>query len=176
MHGGNDSSHGRSGAAGVDFLEHRHGSSGRGGRRRTGAEETAAQEQLFVFFVELENLQNAGAGVFELSPGFGIPGRRGGEGAESGERLVELLEQGAFAREKIRAGGPLVLAEESVLFQRTLVDGVAKTVVGLERFGLGHGVEAVLAPAGRGLAGAGLGASADVAVGLCTSVGTAAGW
>lgn len=97
-------------AAGVDFLEHRH-RRGRGGAGRRGAcaGEAAAQEELFVFFVELENLEDAGAGVFELGADLGIAGGAGGEGAEGGERGIQFFEHLAFALEKIGAGGALVL-------------------------------------------------------------------
>lgn len=65
------------------FSEACHRSGGGGGRRRAGAGEAAPKEELLVFFVELENLQDAGAGVFELSAGLGIVRRSGREGAES---------------------------------------------------------------------------------------------
>ena len=71
------------------FSEACHRSGGGGGRRRAGAGEAALKEELLVFFVELEPLQNACAGVFEVSAGLPIARRSGGEGAESGERLVD---------------------------------------------------------------------------------------
>ena len=101
-----------------------------------------------------------------MSAGVGIARRSCGEGAEGGERLVELLEQGAFARKKIRSGCPLVLPEETVFLQGALVNGVAEPLVGLEDFGLGHGVEPVVAPPGGGLVGTGLGATAEAGAGF----------
>ena len=90
-----------------------------------------------------------------MGPGLRVAGRSGGEGAEGRERRVELLQHRAFACEKIRAGRALVLPEETVFLQGALVDGVAEPMVSLEGFGLGHGVEAVLGPAGSGLVAAG---------------------
>lgn len=152
------------GAARVDFLEH--GRRGRGGGGGSGdgavAGEAAAEEELFVFLVELEDLKDAGAGAFELVAGAGVADGGGGDGAESGEGAVEAFEERGLALKEFGAGHALVLAEETVFLEGALVKFVADALVFPEGLGLGHGVEAVLP---SGMAGAEAEAGAGEAVG-----------
>src|SRR5687767_7527518 len=63
-------------AARVDLLEHRSGGGGSGSAGLHGPRprEADAEEQLLVFFVELENLKNSGARFLELFAHFWIAG------------------------------------------------------------------------------------------------------
>ena len=106
---------------------------------------------MLVLFVELQDLQNAGAGALQLRLGLRIARGRGRDGAQGFERGVEAGEERALALKQSDVGGALVETEETVFFERALVQVVAELVVGVERFRLGHGRAAVL----DGAAGAG---------------------
>lgn len=126
------------GDARVDFLEEG-ARRGAGGGSGTGAGEAEAEEELFVFLVELENLEDARAGVLEQIAFGGGMGLAGGDGAKRGERLVEAREQIAFAVEELGSEGALVLAEEAVFLERALVKLVTELLVLLQGLGWRHG-------------------------------------
>src|SRR5688572_6814285 len=114
--------------AGVDFLEQR----ARRARRTYGrfrAGEAEAEEELFVLLVELENLQDPRARLLEQVARLRFLGVAGGHGAQRGERGVEFGEELAFAFDEFRGERALVLAEETVLLERALVQLVTKLLV-----------------------------------------------
>jgi len=114
-----------SGDAGVDFLEERgRRGDGRNGGFRAGKAE--AEEELFVLLVELQDLQDAPAGVFEEVAFLGRLGLAGGDGAQRGEGAVEAGEEIAFAVDELLTERALVLAEETVFLERALVQLVTK--------------------------------------------------
>lgn len=60
------------------------------------AGEATAEQELLVFFIELEDLQDPGATIFELGAVRGSAGGGGGELAQGGEGGIESLEQSAL--------------------------------------------------------------------------------
>ena len=83
---------------------------GRNGCVGPGAE-TVAKEKLFVFAVEVEDLENFRAGFLDCFFSRGIrPARsRCGVGLEGGEAFVEAGEEGAFSVEERGVGRALVV-------------------------------------------------------------------
>lgn len=82
--------------------------------------EAMAQEQLLVFAVEVENLQNFPAGLLDnlLARRIGTRGRGAViAGLERSQAGVEPGEQCAFAIEEHRIGHALLLFEKTIFFQ-----------------------------------------------------------
>lgn len=102
---------------------------------------------MFVFLVELQNLQNFRAGLLELFAGFRIAGGGGGHGAECAERFVKADEEGAFAIEQRGVGRALVLAQVVVLREHGGVNFFTEGLMGGEGGDLAHGWEVVWATA-----------------------------
>jgi hypothetical protein len=109
----------------VEALEVRHR---RGGRRQTGLgadAQAVAEKKLFVFPIEVENLENLGARL--LDDLFARRVRRlGGAGFQGGEAGIEAAEKRTFLFEERRVGDALLLLQKSVLFQRELIQLIAK--------------------------------------------------
>lgn len=124
--------------AGVDLLEER-GRRRRGGDGGFGSGEAEAEEKLFVLLVELQDLQDARAGVFEEIAFGGGLGLARGDGAQRGERLIEAREEIAFAIYELLGERALVLAEEAVFLERALMQFVTEQLVLLQGLGWRHG-------------------------------------
>lgn len=111
----------------------------RGRRRRgVGADggETAAQEQLFVFAVEMEDLEGALARAFEGFPAVFAVGA--GAFAQPGQTGVETGGQLLFARAPGGVGRAAFLFEDAVFLKTELVELVAKSEVAGEDVGETH--------------------------------------
>ena len=122
-----------SGGAGVDFLQQRgRGTDGGGGR--FGAGEAAAEQELLVFLVELENLENAGAGALQQVACIRIADTARRHGAQGLERGIELFHERALALDHLGGRRKLVLAEKTIFLERALVQLVTKLLVLLQGF------------------------------------------
>lgn len=97
--------------------------------------QTVAEQQAFVFLVELQYLQNAAAGVFELLAGGAFANRRRGNLAQGHQDMFEPLDELAFAPQQPGFGRALVLAEETVLLQRKLVEFLTECLMLLQMGG-----------------------------------------
>ena len=86
----------------VETLILRDVRSRRRGRSYGACAEAVAQEELFVFAIEVENLEDLGAGFLDdfFARGIGSTrGQGGGTGFDGGEAFVETHEQATFAFE-----------------------------------------------------------------------------
>lgn len=81
---------------------------------------------MFVLFVELQDLQDPRAGLFEKVALRGRLGLAGGDGAQRGEGAIEASEEIAFTVDELLTERALVLAEETVFLERALVQLVTK--------------------------------------------------
>jgi len=120
-----------------------------------------AQEELFVFPLQVEDLEDAGAGFFD---GFGAEsaflriGRDAGDGGilergkagfQTGEEIAAFVEQGGV-------GGALVLLKKAVFLDGQMMELFAKLQVCGKRFRRNHG-EGGVAGAGGAAVMAGTG-------------------
>ena len=106
--------------AGVDLLQHRAGWICSAGCR-LWSRQTEAEQELLVFFIELENLKNSRAGVFEQVAGFRFTDAARRDGAQRRQRLIELAQQLTLSFHKLGGERPLVLPKETVFLERALV-------------------------------------------------------
>jgi hypothetical protein len=113
----------------VEALEVRHR---RGGRRQTGLgadAQAVAEKKLFVFPIEVENLENLGARLLDDLFARRVRAKRrrlGGAGFQGGEAGIEAAEKRTFLFEERRVWDALLLLQKSVLFQRELIQLIAK--------------------------------------------------
>lgn len=135
----------------VDLLQHRDGGGGLRGGIGTRAGEAGAEQQLFILFVELQNLQDPAPRFFQLFPGFRIADRGGWDCTQSGERTIEFFEQRSFAINKRRIWRPLMLSKKTVFLEDALVNLVAEPMVIADELERVHGV-APVDDAGEGVA------------------------
>lgn len=85
----------------VDFLQQCARRIHCGGRGlRSGQAET--EQELLVFLIELENLQNPRARVFQQIARLRLANAPSGHGAQCGQRLIQFTEQIAFSFYKLR--------------------------------------------------------------------------
>ncbi len=121
----------------VDFLQQRR--VWRGGRNGFHSPAQArAKEQLFVFLVELENLQNPTAYLFNQSPRFAAGFATGIAAAQRGQRLIQLFKQNALPVEQNGIGRAAVLLEMAVFFECELIKLVTNLLMFLQRFLSAH--------------------------------------
>ncbi len=90
---------------------------------------------MFVLLVELQDLQDARASVFEKFSLRGCFGLAGGDGAQRGERLIEAGKKIAFTIDELRGERALVLAEETIFLERALMQLVTEQLVLLQGLG-----------------------------------------
>ena len=93
---------------------------------------------MLVLFVELQDLQYPRASVLEQIARFRFAHAPGGNGAERGERLVELSQQLALAVYQFAGEWPLVLTEKAVFLQCALVKFITELLVLMQGFGRSH--------------------------------------
>ncbi len=98
---------------------------------------------MFVFLVQLENLQDAAARLLQLRAGYRIAHGSGRQAPKRGKRFVKTDKERAFALEERGVGHPLMLAEEAVFFENGGMDFVAERLVLLKSGRRIHGVAAV---------------------------------
>ena len=122
--------------AAVDLIQGRERRRGRGSGGRI-ARETEAEEQLLVFAIELQDLENAGTGLVQ---GGTLAHFQPGGGPEARQRGVQASEQGGFPLEQRGLRGPHVLLQEAVLFQGQFVKFVADFLVLAKRIRRRHEV------------------------------------
>jgi hypothetical protein len=126
----------------IKFLKPAGGGNGGSGRSRAGGAETVAEDELFVFAEEVENLEETAAGLFDDGGAGGAGGGVGGDdggvaGAKGSEAGFETVDQGLVALEQGRVGDALVLFKKAVFFEGEVVEFVADLEVRTE--GVGHG-------------------------------------
>lgn len=93
-----------------------------------------AQDELFVFAEQVENLQEAAAGLFDEGGAAGAEGGIGGHAggvavAEGGEAGFEAPDQVLVTLEQTGVGDALVLLEETVFLEGELMEFVANLKV-----------------------------------------------
>jgi hypothetical protein len=84
---------------------------------------------LLVFFVELEDLQNARTGVFEQITRLRFPDTTCGNRPQGRQRLVEFDEQRALPVNQLRGQRTLVLTKKAIFFEGALVQLVTELLV-----------------------------------------------
>ena len=109
--------------------------------------EAVAEEELFVLAVQVEDLEESGAGFLDdlRAGGIGARGRagRGGgaggvSGFDGGKAFVEAREEGAFFLEEGRVGDSLVLFQEAIFLEGELVELVTEVLMMTEGFRWRH--------------------------------------
>lgn len=93
---------------------------------------------MLVFFVELEDLENAGASVLEQITRLRFADTTGWNRPEGRQRLVEFDQQGALPIDQLRGQRTLVLAKKAIFFEGALVQLVTELLVLLQGFGRSH--------------------------------------
>ena len=100
--------------------------------------EAGPEQQLFVFFVELENLENTAADFFHQGARFAAGFLAGVTGAQRSQGFVQLSEQRALAFDQRGVGGTAVLFELTIFLERELVKFVTDELMFLESFLSAH--------------------------------------
>jgi hypothetical protein len=100
-----------------------------------GRPEAVAQHELFVLALEVEDLEQAAAGLFDDGgaggAGFGVGGHHGGgAAAQTGEAGLQGVDQTLVTFEQRLVGDALVLFQEAVLLESELVE----VITNLEMF------------------------------------------
>ncbi len=143
----------------VDFLQC--GSRGCGrGTLGTLESETVAQNQLFIFLLHMENLENACTGFLHdfmaISTRTGILWYCTGFGSlDMGQARFQTIQEGFATSYQLGIGGVLTVLQESVLFKGELMEVLAKLQMALKRVGRTHvcgvatGVVAITGPLGE---------------------------
>lgn len=126
----------------VDFLQCRNGRDGSGYLGPLDAE-AVAKNQLLIFLLHVQNLENPRAGLFydfmAVAACGGIFGNHAGFGSlDLVQALSKALQEHLSAFHQRGVGSVLTLLQESIFLESELVELLAKLQMGLKRVGRTH--------------------------------------